>query len=552
VAGQALDAAGKAGEAGIGAATELAGQTGAAASATLQAVPGMAVRSTDAARRLVQQLNGAPREQILAVVRAAGNSGRATLQWTMDGAKQNLSALNPLASRVAQAGAAGAAVAGQAMNAAGSAAAGAAGHVGQAMGTAGSAVAGAAGQAGDVISDGAARAAPHAAAAAAAAQQGAQQAAASAAMAARAAKEQATRLGAAIASSSFAQGAASSAADFTRSAGNQMASIAGQINWQGAAKSSYSMISTVAVAAAAAAAGVVAKCNCVDILKLEIFVTAYQSIALFFTTISSQALENAKVVWGNLSTIISFEWGYTFSFNPIYVYVLIAVLALLVVGAFIWMVCKACSNVPDQMVDGHESKTWEDIKSESSYTVMAIQYILVAAMGIYLPVARVCIQIFICDGSMAKVIQDQLGGAGAGDLSCTVVENTDPPVFDCDCGAWDGYTAFQGLAVLLAIYMIFLPIFIWYLITNNAPVGSDEDPNKRFDPDGNGEEGTMIEYTDQQYQADLKEDPRYSSSPYVGLIDGIERGHMHYKVIDLVFKLLLVVPVVVLQRSPVP
>ena len=126
------------------------------------------------------------------------------------------------------------------------------------------------------------------------------------------------------------------------------------------------------------------------------------------------------------------------------------------------------------------------------------------------------------------------------------IEDTDPIVYECDCGAWDTYTAFQGIAVIMALYTIFLPIFIWWLITNNAPVGSDEDPNMRFDPDGAGEEGKMVPYTDKQYQQDLKEDPRYSNSPYVSLIDGIERGHMHYKVIDLVFKLLLVVPVVVL------
>ena len=218
------------------------------------------------------------------------------------------------------------------------------------------------------------------------------------------AKEEAQRLGSAIASSSFVQGAAAGASDFAKTAGNQMSNVAGQINWRGAASQSYSMISTVAMAAAAAAAGVVARCNCVDILKLEIFVTAYQSIALFFTTISSQALENAKLVWGNLSTIISFEWGYTFSFNPVYVYVLVAILAIAIIVAFIWMVCQACRNVPDEFVDGHESKSWEEIKEESSYTVMGIQYILVAAMGVYLPVARVCMQIFICDGSMAIVL----------------------------------------------------------------------------------------------------------------------------------------------------
>lgn len=120
-------------------------------------------------------------------------------------------------------------------------------------------------------------------------------------------------------------------------------------------------------------------------------------------------------------------------------------------------------------------------------------------MGVYLPVARVCMQIFICDGSFAIVVQEQLGGQGAGDLNCVPVEDTDPIVYDCDCSNWDGYTAFQGLAVLLAIYMIFLPIFIWWLITNNAPVGSDEDPNMRFDPDGMGEEGKMVPYTDKQY-----------------------------------------------------
>lgn len=56
------------------------------------------------------------------------------------------------------------------------------------------------------------------------------------------------------------------------------------------------------------------------------------------------------------------------------------------------------------------------------------------------------------------------------------------------------------------------------MVTQNAPVGSDEDPEKRFDPDSEGtEKSAMVQYSDAMYNNDLQNDPKQRKSPFLFL-----------------------------------
>lgn len=340
------------------------------------------------------------------------------------------------------------------------------------------------------------------------------------------ARQQALQIGTALAQSSVGRRVAMGAAEFASTSGNLLESLPPlSIPWDRVGSMYDQSAATLAVAAAAAL-GVAQSCG--GLLQLEVIRDVFQPISLMFSSIRSQALENAKIFYGNVASIFSLDFSYITEglISPVTMYIIIGILALLVVIAFIWMVWTSLANNPDPFVDGHESKDWVQQADESSYKVLAIQYILTAALSLYLPVGRSVLQIFVCDGSLAKFLEDTIGDA---DLSCEVIIE-DPLTYRCDCNAWDGYAGIQALGVVLLLFLIFLPIFCWYMITSSAPVGSDEDPEKRFDPDseGTGRED-MVEYSDAMYNGDLQNDPRQRATPFLFLYDGYERKWRYYK-----------------------
>lgn len=298
-----------------------------------------------------------------------------------------------------------------------------------------------------------------------------------------------------------------------------------------AASDAYAMSREELTAAMAAVGGLATAVF--DFVKFDIFRDFFQTLGLFFATMASEAMAAAKTIWGNLSGLINIDWGYVFNLNSdVIIYVLIGVAAILILGAFFWMKCVALKYNPDEIRDGHEVTTWDQQAEERKKTVKAIKLILTASLSAYLPVSRVVFQIMFCNSSIIMTLNSLIKGAAIQDGKC-----------------WDSdiYLYFFIFAIfLLFSYTLTLPFFCYRIIRDSRPVGSVKDPNMRYD-----EDGIAQPYTDAMYNEDVLKNPKYAKSPFQFMFKGYERKWSYYKVIVMVFKFLLVLPVIVLAGNVV-
>jgi len=249
-----------------------------------------------------------------------------------------------------------------------------------------------------------------------------------------------------------------------------------------------------------------------------------------------------------VATLISFDWDFTFSINPVYVIIAIVIVAVIVIIAYIWMMCTArsLSGDTDELKHGAEAKTWEEIAEERKRTIQAIKIITTASLSIYLPVSKMTMQVMACDYALmntARTIFAEIKCVDAVTANSTLVSAA-----SCDCSGWGQYGIFQGVCVfLILVFVLGLPILCYTLIQRNKPVGSEADPSKRF-VEVNGKE-VLMPYSAAMYQQDLRTDPRQLYNPFLFLYEGYDRDWAFYKVIVMVFKLLLVLPAIFLARQ---
>ncbi len=132
------------------------------------------------------------------------------------------------------------------------------------------------------------------------------------------------------------------------------------------------------------------------------------------------------------------------------------------------------------------------------------------------------------------------------DLVSQITDDDEWETACATCENVENYTAFMMLAVLiLGGVTIALPVQVGALIYRNAPVGSDEDPNSRFDADG----VNRVPYSDRMYAEDL-EKPDMLANPYLFLFEGFERKYQQYEVIVMATKFFLMLPCVLLATRP--
>ena len=133
------------------------------------------------------------------------------------------------------------------------------------------------------------------------------------------------------------------------------------------------------------------------------------------------------------------------------------------------------------------------------------------------------------------------------DGSCDA-EGDDEEVDDggcASCGNIGDYAAWQFLSLLIVVlFTIGLPAQMYVLIKKSVPVGSTEDPEHRFDHEGN-----KVPYDEIMYQEDL-EKPRNAKNPYINLFKDYEKKWKYYEIIVMLFKLLLLFPLVLLAAYP--
>jgi len=217
---------------------------------------------------------------------------------------------------------------------------------------------------------------------------------------------------------------------------------------------------------------------------------------------------------------------------------------------FVWFVCKADAINPDED-DGNQAQTWEELAESNRRTIKALKWIMTGIMSLYLPISRIVFQVLACDPKLVAFAHE----AGISEVQTG------------DCWAWDKYSLlFIFSLVMLAGFVIFVPIFTYKKIKDNIPVrascvcvcvcndapiaprlfvfvvvlvllvsawavvdgcmrvlcvahlglflrlpqvGSAEDPNIFYDEDGEPQP-----YTDAMFNEDVLKDPRQVKCPY--------------------------------------
>ena len=309
----------------------------------------------------------------------------------------------------------------------------------------------------------------------------------------------------------------------------------------------------VAGVASAAAAMQVPLAAIIDWIRVDVFATYWQIVSLFFAKIASNAIESARTFFGEISTFLSVDWSWTIpSIPPAVVFGIIAVAGITVMICMICALCAGQSRTAstNEILRGPEAQTWDKQAATSKRSLQWIRYSLLAATLLYLPISRIALQVFACDVTMGTLIARLDSSAPCNVTSMPGEDPANPsfyrrqvgPIYTCNCRAWNHYGAFLAAAIIIFVILtICFPMCAMQLITKNAPRGSTEDPDYRFD-----EDGTRVPYSLEMYRKDLATDPRYKNSPFLPLFDGYERKGRYYKVLVMILKFALVVPTVVL------
>lgn len=305
------------------------------------------------------------------------------------------------------------------------------------------------------------------------------------------------------------------------------------------------------------AAGCVTACPalkgvCDDLLKLEIFRDAFQVLALFFSQIykdAGPAVEDAKDWIGRIANLIALDFYaviHSELFLQITIFVTI-VLAVVMVLAMLWLIYEMWNDNPDELTEGHDVKTWKDRKIEAAKKVRAIGLILTLGTTIYLPVSRMALEVLVCEEKildqlrltkMPLLYTEGLTSDGHQLRNWTAADGT---AYQGDCSG----TIHAISWCMLGLITFLFPLACAHAIQKNKPRGSLENPDVTFDDDG-----TEVAFDNQRYLEQIQNDPNQLANPYRTLYKGFERKWAFYKVIQMVFKFLVVVPCLLLVSSP--
>ena len=128
--------------------------------------------------------------------------------------------------------------------------------------------------------------------------------------------------------------------------------------------SMYATSRDTLVLALASAAG--AAVSLFSLVKLEVLRDFFQLLSLFIANVATSAMEDAKIVFGNVSSIISLDWSFAIpSINPGVIYAIILVVALILILAYLWAMFQTRSLQMDEIREGKEVKTWDQLAAVS-------------------------------------------------------------------------------------------------------------------------------------------------------------------------------------------
>jgi len=267
------------------------------------------------------------------------------------------------------------------------------------------------------------------------------------------------------------------------------------------------------------------------LLRIEIFRDFAQTISLFFsnlyTEIESQMTKFAKVIFGGVSNLVAIDVAEALqseAFVTIGLYILLVAASVsFILCAFVLYKSIYGHQSKNEIRDGHEARTWTEIEKKSRYTVKFTTYAITGCLTVYLPVAKFCIEL-ITESQNSLLVNK---------LSSLSPENKTELLIG------------KFISVILLLFFVIpLPIVFYRLIQNNKPSGSPENPDIVYDVDG-----IAVPFDDKAYHRMIENDPDQQKCPYISLYKGFERRWAYYKVVQLLFKLLLAVSLIALTGA---
>jgi len=275
------------------------------------------------------------------------------------------------------------------------------------------------------------------------------------------------------------------------------------MNWDKVKSSTVPTLQTLS----SLGAGSLAKVS--NFIKIEILRDFWQIISLFFEGLEDALPDSFNDVIGNFSVSISFcfscWWNDVDTQKWIGIVVFIAMAIVAIIASVVFF-C-ATSGDPDHKNQGLDVMEWT---MRGKGYKKKLKYLLMLLTTLYLPVFRDCVLSLSCDLKFY------------------------PKEGDCDSGLFHGMAFLAVLALL--VFILPIPIVLYRVVRRNKPVPS------LYDAEGAPRVGG---YTMADYRADLDDD----ECPYKVIYDGYERDWAGYKVIVMVIKILLVLPVVLFTST---
>lgn len=126
----------------------------------------------------------------------------------------------------------------------------------------------------------------------------------------------------------------------------------------------YAQSRSTLVYALASAAG--AAVSLFSLVKLEVLRDFFQLLSLFIANVATSAMADAKIVFGNVSSVISLDLAFVIpSINPGVIYAIILIVALILLLAYLWAMFQTRSLQMDEIREGKEVKTWDALAAVS-------------------------------------------------------------------------------------------------------------------------------------------------------------------------------------------
>ena len=243
-------------------------------------------------------------------------------------------------------------------------------------------------------------------------------------------------------------------------------------------------------------------CNWVfDLIKFDAFINFFQDIGLWFKTFEfPESFQNAFRSFMDFCSVI---WNFILGITDLQLFYMWS--AISVILFIIWLIQKIYD--PHEEITGPNTYSWE---SRGTIWYYWTYLLCMALTTLYLPTMTACFNVMFC------------------------FENTMTP-YELECYKGMHWVHFAVSVFVFLFIGIFLPYQIFFIITKYQPKPHQYD-----------EMGNVIdkEMDREQYLRQYKDLLSRDTCPYSFLYSGYEYGWSLYKVITMMFKVILMLPTI--------